>query len=218
MKAIGSIYLSWRKGKGSRRKIVGLIKKNATSGVRFSYLQKGVLEAQKEGFTPYTDFPDTTKVYSENVLEIFGQRLIKTERPDINKYLDFWAIDTKFKDDKYYLLAYTQGMLSTDNFEFLADFHPTKKLCFISEICGLSHAKVESGTLISGDKLSYKLETNNPKDSFAVKIFKGEKPLGYVKMIHSKIFYKKLKSPLKITVKSVDQNSSVNRVFIEISF
>ena len=98
MKAIGSIYLSWRKGKGSRRKIVGLIKKNATSGVRFSYLQKGVLEAQKEGFTPYTDFPDTTKVYSENVLEIFGQRLIKTERPDINKYLDFWAIDTKFKD------------------------------------------------------------------------------------------------------------------------
>ena len=77
---IGTIYLAWRKGKGSRRKIVGLIKKNATSGVRFSYIKAGVEEAQKEGFTPYVDFPDTEKVYSENVLEIFGQRLIKTER------------------------------------------------------------------------------------------------------------------------------------------
>lgn len=89
MKAIATIYLAWRKGKGSRRKIVGVIKKNATNGVRFAYIQEGVVEAEKEGFTPYTDFPDTSKEYTENILEIFGQRLIKTERPDIKKYLDF---------------------------------------------------------------------------------------------------------------------------------
>ena len=158
MKAIANIYLAWRKGKGSRRKIVGVIKKNATEGVRFNYLPNGVEEAQKEGFTPYVDFPDTSKVYTDNVLEIFGQRLIKTERPDIQKYLDFWDIDPKYQDDKFYLLAYTQGMLSTDNFEFLADFHPIKELCFVSEICGLSHFKVESGTLEVGEILSYELE------------------------------------------------------------
>lgn len=218
MKAIGTIYLAWRKGKGSRRKIVGVIKRSATNGVRFYYIKEGVEEAQKEGFTPYIDFPDTSKVYTENVLDIFGQRLIKTERPDIQKYLDFWAIDPKYKDDKYYLLAHTQGMLSTDNFEFLADFHPIKELHFVSEICGLSHAKVQPGTLAVGDRLSWKLEKGNVKDPYAVRVFKGEMFLGYLKLIHSKVFHRKLKGQLKISVKSVDENGSVNRVFVDISF
>lgn len=218
MKAIANIYLAWRKGKGSRRKLVGVIKKNATEGVRFYYLSNGVKEAQKEGFTPYTDFPDTSKVYTDNVLDIFGQRLIKTERPDIQKYLNFWDIDPKYQEDKFYLLAYTQGMLSTDNFEFLADFHPIKELRFVSEICGLSHYKVESGTLQVGDRLSYQLEKDNPVDPLAVRVLKGNTVLGYVKMVHSNVFHKKTKGPLSVRVKSVDQNGSVNRVFIEISF
>lgn len=218
MKAIGSIYLVWRKGKGSRRKVVGVIKRNVSDGVRFHYISEGVAEAQKEGFTPYVDFPDTQKIYSENVLEIFGQRLIKTERTDIQKYLDFWDIDSKFKDDKYYLLAYTQGMQSNDNFEFLADFHPVKGLAFVSEICGLTHFNVEPGTLMPGDQLSWEKESNNPKDPFAVKVLKGIKVLGYVKMIHSKVFHKSSKYDLQIRVKSIDQNGTMNRVFIEISF
>lgn len=218
MKAIANIYLAWRKGKGSRRKLVGVLKKNVTEGIRFYYLSKGVEEAQKEGFTPYVDFPDTSKVYTENVLDIFGQRLIKTERPDVQKYLDFWDINPKFQDDKFYLLAYTQGMLSTDNFEFLADFHPIKELRFVSEICGLTHYKVQSGTLQDGDILTYELEEGNPKDPFAVKILKDNKMLGYVKMVHSKVFHKKKTGSLTVRVKSVDQNGSVNRVFIEISF
>lgn len=218
MKAIANIYLAWRKGKGSRRKIVGIIKKNATQGVRFYYLPKGVEEAQKEGFTPYIDFPDTSKEYTDNVLDIFGQRLIKTERPDIQKYLDFWNINPKFKDDKFYLLAYTQGMLSNDNFEFLADFHPIKELCFVSEICGLSHYNIKSGILSVGDILSYELEKDNSEDPYAVKILKGSNVIGYVKMIHSKVFYKKTKYPLLVKVKSIDQNGYINRVFIEISF
>ncbi len=218
MKAIANIYLVWRKGKGSRRKVVGVIKNNATQGVRFYYLKSGVEAAQKEGFTPYIDFPDTSKVYTENILDIFGQRLIKTERSDIQKYLDFWDIEPKYQDDKYYLLAYTQGMLSTDNFEFLADFHPIKELQFVSEICGLSHYHVKPGTLMEGDMLTYELEQKNPKDPYAVKIFYGSKVLGYVKMIHSKVFHKAKKRVLSVRVKRVDENGSVNRVFIEISF
>ena len=218
MKLFGTIYLAWRKGKGSRRKIVGVIKKNTTNGVRFHYIIKGVEEAQLEGFTPYIDFQDIHKTYTENVLEVFGQRLIKTERSDIQKYLDFWDIDPKYKDDKYYLLAYTQGLQSNDNFEFLADFHPVKDLRFVSEICGLTHNKIEPGFLSVGDKLSWELEKDNSKDPFAVKVLKGSKVLGYVKMIHSKVFHTKAKSGLKIRVKSVDQNGVVNRIFIEISF
>lgn len=215
MKAIGSIYLAWRKGKGSRRKIVGIIKKNASEGVRFEYNIDGVKDAEKEGFAPYVDFPDLHKTYSNNVLDIFGQRLIKTERSDSQKYLDFWDIDKKFQDDKYYLLAYTQGMLSTDNFEFLADFYPVSGLRFVSEICGLSHAKLEPGIVTIGDELTYMLDKNNPKDKYAVKIFKDKRELGYVKMIHSKVFHKS-NQRFKIKIKSIDQNGTINRVFIEI--
>jgi hypothetical protein len=218
VKAISTIYLVWRKGKGSRRRIVGKIKRNATDGVRFEYIISGVIEAQKEGFTPYIDFPDTSKIYTENVLDIFGQRLIKSDRSDIQKYHDFWSIDPRYKEDKFYLLAYTQGMLSTDNFEFLAESHPVKDLKFVSEICGLSHSKLSPDTLSIGDKLTWKLEKDNPIDKSAVKVFKNSIEIGYVKLIHSRIFHKKLKSLLKITVKSIDKNGILNRVFIDISF
>jgi len=217
VKAIGKIYLAWRKGKGSRRSIVGVIHKNATMGVRFEYLKDGVLKAMEDGFTPYIDFPEVEKTYTDNVLEIFGQRLIKTERTDSQRFLDFWDIDPKFKEDKYYLLAYTQGMLSNDNFEFLAEFQPVKDLRFVSEICGLSHQNLQTGALAVGDKLTYELEHANPKDKFAVKVKKGKQVLGYVKMVHSKVFHK-TKYPLQIKVKSIDQNGAINRVFIEISY
>ena len=130
--------------------------------------------------------------------EIFEQRLIKTERSDIRKYLDFWAIDPIYEDDKYYLLAHTQGMQSNDNFEFLADFYPVKGLRFISEICGLTHKKVESGTLKPGDKLLWKLDTTNPNDQNAVKVYKADKYLGYIKLIHSRVFHKKFKAELRV--------------------
>lgn len=217
MKAIGKIYLAWRKGRGSRRTIVGVIHKNVTEGVRFEYIKAGVEEALKDGFTPYIDFPEVDKIYSENVLEIFGQRLIKTERTDSQRYLDFWDIDPKYKEDKYYLLAYTQGMLSNDNFEFLADFQPVKNLKFVSEICGLSHQNLQSGLLSVGDKLTYELDSTNAKDKFAVKVKKGKLVAGFVKQMHSRVFYK-TKYPFQIKVKSIDQNGTVNRVFIEISF
>jgi hypothetical protein len=68
VKAIGSIYLSWRMGKGFPRRIVGVIKRNTTDGVRFKYIKKGVAEAEKDGFIPYIEFPDIDKEYSENGL------------------------------------------------------------------------------------------------------------------------------------------------------
>jgi hypothetical protein len=39
-----------------------------------------------------------------------------------------------------YLLAHTQGLVPTDNFEFLADFYLTKNLKFVSEIAGLTYS------------------------------------------------------------------------------
>ena len=213
---ISHIYLAWREGAGHRRIIIGVIKRRAT-GVSFSYIKEGLEEAKKHGFVTYSDFPDENRVYTENVLDIFGLRLNKSEREDIQKYYDYWEIDPQYKDDKYYLLAHTQGLLPTDNFEFLADYNPIKKCSFISELCSLTFRDLPKDTFNEGDILTWQKEPNNPYDKYAVKVFKGDTFVGYVKRIHSCIFYKKCRSKLIITVKSINRNGHINRAFITIS-
>ena len=216
-KDIANIRLAWRKGAGFPRIIIGIIKRNAF-GVSFSYIPEGLEEAKKYGFVTYTDFPDETKVYTEGVLDILGLRLNKSERGDIQKYYDYWEINPKYKDDKYYMLAHTQGLLPTDNFEFLADFYPTKELSFTSELCGLTNLKLDKDTLEEGDTLTWERDSNNEYDRYAVKVFKEDTFVGYIKKVHSRIFYKKCRSKLKIAVKSVNRNGHLNRAFIKISF
>lgn len=213
---IGNIYLAWRKGSGHRRIIIGIIHRNATSGTTFEYDQKAVEEASSQGFVQYPDFPDVSKVYDDNVLEIFGQRLNKSEREDIMKYYSYWEIDPAYKDDKYYLLAHTQGILPTDNFEFLAEYLPTKDLSFVSELCGLTQLQLPSNSLKEDDILTWRLDPQNKYDDCAVKLYKGDLFVGYVKKIHSKVFYHIKKRNIHITVKSVHKNGHINRAIIKI--
>ena len=216
MKAISNIYLAWRKGKGSRRIIVGVIKNNALEGTRFNYIAKGVDEAKKFGFTSYEGFPDTSKIYTENVVSIFGQRIMRSERNDVDDFYTFWQIEKTYKDDNFYMLAYTQGLLPTDSFEFLADFYPKKGLSFISEIAGLSKLKLKPNSLKNGDQLTYKLEPTNDQDHDAVKLFKEGEFVGYVKKIHCRVF-KKVKGSVNVSVHRVEQNGEINRVFIHLT-
>lgn len=216
MKEIGHIYLSWREGLGKRRHIVGVLKRNATLGIRFSYIKKGVEAAMKDGFSPYTEFPDFDKEYSENVLEVFGQRIMKSERSDILDFYAFWEIDTTFKDDKFYLLGHTQGLNPTDNFEFLADYNPNRSLRFLTDLASLSVLKLPADSVKPEDILTYKLESNNKFDDKAVKVFKGDKEVGYIKKIHSRVFYKEKSGLLKLVVKAVEQNGVIKRIFVKV--
>ncbi len=216
MKEIGHIYLSWREGLGKRRHIVGVLKRNATLGIRFYYIKKGIEAAIKDGFSPYTEFPDFNKEYTENVLEVFGQRIIKSERSDISDFYDFWEIDTKFKEDKFYLLAHTQGLNPTDNFEFLADYSPKKSLRFLTDLANLSSLRLSPDTVKPGDILTYKLESENYYDNKAVKVFKDDKEMGYIKKIHSRVFYKQKGDFLKLVVKAVEQNGVIKRIFVKV--
>lgn len=220
MKIFNSIFLAWRSNINNQRHIVGVIKKNKDNN---SFYFKYLITPQKAlqiGVIPYTAFPDLDKIYTENVLNIFGLRLTRSERKDIQKYYDFWEISPEYKNDKWYLLACTQGMRATDNFEFLANYNPTKKLSFISEICGHSLYTVPPETvetLVEGDLLRWERDPNNQHDKYAVKVFKENTFLGFVKKIHSKVFYKKGNNDLlKIQVKSIDKNGRLNRVFIKI--
>lgn len=215
MKSIGNIYLTWRKGKGERRISIGVIKRNKSLGTRFHYLKEGVKEANKFGFSIYEGFPDISTTYSNNVIEIFGQRIMRSERNDIKDFYDFWLIDKAHLNDVYYMLAHTQGILPTDNYEFLAEFNSSKDLKFITEISGLSKYKISSDILKKGDVLSYKKEPCNSYDKYAVKVFKDELCLGYIKIIHNRIFHRSNKV-FKISVQHIEKNGLLKRVFLKV--
>ena len=217
MKAIGNIQLIWRPGKGSRRISIGTIKKNETDGVRFQYNSLGIEQAKKLGFEHYEGFPDTGKVYSENVLQIFGQRLIKSERTDLKDFYDFWNIDVSKAKVKFYMLAFTQGLLPTDNFEFLADYNIVEGLHFLTEVAGLTDNPLASDALNTGDILRFENDSANPFDKEAVKIFKGDLFIGYIKKIHCKIFYKPGADKLMLSVKAIEKNGVIKKVFVKIA-
>ncbi|HCY39927.1 MAG TPA: hypothetical protein DHV48_00970 [Prolixibacteraceae bacterium] len=218
MKSIGNIYLCWRKGQSHRRHLVGIIRRNATEGVRFSYIKKNIQAAIQDGFSPYTEFPDVEKIYTDNVLDIFGQRLMKSERTDIQSFYDFWEIKPEFKTDKYYLLAHTQGMVTTDNFEFLADYKVRKDLSFVTDLASVRSRKIMPGSIKVGDFLTFETEPENEFDKYAVKVFKDGIQVGYIKKIHSRVFFPGSAKNLKIKVKALDQNGIISRIFVKVSF
>lgn len=216
MNEFEKIYLSWRQGQGSRRFIVGILNKNSEGKFTFQYRKDDVLKAKQEGFAPYTEFPLIDKVYNGNVLDIFAQRLTKPERSDIQNFYDFWEIDPKYIDDKYYLLAHTQGLSTIDNFEFLADYNPVDRLHFLTELAGISQKKLPIGSVKTGDPLDYLLEPDNARDSFAVKVLRDGKELGYIKKVHCKVFHKAGGDRLKLVVKALDQNGTIKRIFVKV--
>lgn len=213
MKAIGHIYLSWRPDAESPRILVGVIKNSATEGVRFTYLADGVLEALPLGFVPYKGFPDPIEVYTKNVLRIFGHRILLAASADVDAYFDFWQINREFKSKPYYMLAYTQGILADDNFEFLASFNPKKDFSLVTEVCDLDLASLPADSISEGDVLRY-VSQGNGVDA-AVNLFKGDVALGAVKMVHSRIFSKA--KNLVVRVHKVEQADHVNKVFVKIS-
>jgi hypothetical protein len=217
MKEFDKIYLSWRKGQGSGRHIVGVLEQTPDGRYEFSYDAVAVNYAKSEGFTPYTEFPDTNKKYNGNVLDIFAQRLIKSERPDIQSFYDFWEIEPEHKDDKFYMLGHTQGLQPTDNFEFLADYNPVNGLHFLTELAGLSSYELPAGMLKEGDALLFKLEHNNKADEDAVLVYKGDQEIGHIKRIHCRVFRKPGSENLRLSVKSVDKNGKIKKAFIKVS-
>ena len=215
---VRKIYLSWRKGKGSRRKIVGVIERTATNGISFKYIEKGVKDAIPEGFKEYPGFPigsNFDKIYREIDLDIFSLRLIPFERRDNLSLLKFWEAETI--TDKFDLLSLTQGLLPTDNFEFLGLFNPTPHCKFVTDIAGLSHLELESNSVKAGDLLTYEIEYNKEAyEEKAVKVYKSDMHIGYIKNIHNNVFIKS-KRQIKLTVKEVEKNGIIKNVFVVVS-
>lgn len=182
----------------------------------FEYIKTEIDEAKEEGFSPYAGFPDIDKKYSTNVLEVFSQRLIRPDRQDIQSFYDFWEIESQFKNDKFYLLGHTQGLLPIDNFEFLADYEPIEGLHFLTDLAGLSHNHVSPSTIQPNDSLRFELDIENRHDDNAVSVFKDDIFLGHIKKIHCKIFHKLNADRLQLKVKAVEKNGRLKRIFVKV--
>lgn len=211
---IKQIIVTWRKGRGANRIPIAVVKKNESEGTTFRYIQEGVAQAQKVGFVCYPDFTDTDKTYNLNVQQILSHRLNNPERPDIDKYYDFWEIPKESRGDVYRMLVYTQGLLPTDNFEFLAQYYSVSKVKFVSEVCGFSDHPLNTGSIHEGDTLIWKLEQKNEYDCKAVALYFGIQKIGYVKRIHNEVFHLRNSKSLKIRVKKLEQNGHINKAYI----
>ena len=211
MNEFEKIYLSWRKGPSTGRFIVGGIQKMQDDTVLFNYDLEQVENAKKQGFLPYTEFSNIG-----NVLDIFAQRLIKSERTDVQKFYDFWEIEPQYFNDKFYLLGHTQGLLPTDNFEFLADYNPVEHLHFLTDLAALSIFQHSSEKIVDEDELQVRFEENNEHDKDAVAVYKDELKIGYIKKIHCRVFHKEGGAKLKLKVKALDKNGIIKRAFVKV--
>lgn len=213
------IYLVWRKGPGTRRHAVGVLERGSDGSHTFKYLPETGELMKSEGFTPYTEFQDINKTYNGNVAEIFGQRLVRVERTDSKAFFDFWEVDQDKVNDKFYLLGKTQGLVATDNFEFLADYNLSSETHFVTEVAGLSQQeKLDRDDLRIGDQLTFQREPDNQRDPLAVMVFKGTKKIGYIKKYHNHVFTQPNAEHLHLTVKALDQNGVIKRIFVLVTY
>ncbi|PRD51982.1 HIRAN domain-containing protein [Sphingobacterium gobiense] len=217
MAEFSKIYLAWRKGKGSRRHIVGLLERSEDNNVTFQYLPQTKDLVKSEGFIPYFEFQHLDKVYDNNVLQIFSHRLIKAERPDINNFYAFWEVDPSKADDRFYLLGKTQGLTASDNFEFLAEYIYHSNVHFLTDLSGLSHINLPKDTVKKGDFLQYTFEDDNQFDKEAVKLSFNGHEIGYIKKIHCRVFHQAPEQSLRIQVKAVEQNGIMRKIFVTVS-
>ncbi|PXV62681.1 hypothetical protein CLV62_11870 [Dysgonomonas alginatilytica] len=207
------IYLSWRPSKGLSRLMVGEIIIHAEV-INFRYIKEELNKATKLGFSGYPGLPIDKPEHLAS-LDLFIKRLINTDRSDAEFLLNFWEIDSNYKEDKLYLLAMTQGIMQTDNFEFLANFELKEGLTFVSDVAGLSHSKFDLTKVKIGSELTFEKE-NHIKDKDAVKVlFKGEL-VGYIKKGHNQIFHEEGSLNIKIEVKHITNTKVFKELYVKI--
>lgn len=206
---IKDIYVTWRPERGCPRMHIGTLKKDGS----FRYNMPTVSKLKK--LNSFEGYPGISvdKEEHKDALQLFEKRLINTERTGAEELLNFWNVDVEYKEDKIYLLGMTQGIMQTDNFEFLADFDNTRPFSFITDIAGLSHNKLNNfQSLKIGDALEYRLDPANEYDKYAVLTTKNNKEIGYVKQFHNRVFYEN-KVDIKIIVHNVIPN---DRLYVKI--
>lgn len=218
------IYLTWRKDIDKRRHIIGILNRLDNNNYSFMYSEKNVAEAnQQDGFTYYPAFNDTTKVYDNNVLDVFKRRLLNPQRRDYDDFLNYWGAG-QYREDPFALLGLTGAKLLTDNFEFIAP-HAELPAKFNTDVSWLN---INSDYIVNSirklnnneveERISLELEPENPYDSKAVKVLFENERLGYIKSIHCENIYNAISANKDINVKiaNIIKNGTIKEVLLRI--
>lgn len=210
------LLLAWRRASGDRRVIVGRITIDEELTPHFEYLQEGVREAERTGFTDYPGLPHDKMVNQETARDLFYRRLINTERNDAGRLLDFLRVDANRRDDKLYMLGITGGHSATDNFEFLPLLKPLAHAYeYVTEIAGVSHHKPDLSKIKVGDELTATPDTLNKYDPQAVALHSADGALlGYVKQGIKNIFH--CGSRVRVFVHHIIDTTPNQSVFIRL--
>lgn len=214
------IYISWRSGKGSARYLIGVLTREHASGetIIFKYNKEEVRKAKDAGFFNYPDFSDYDKEYNTNLKTAFSLRLMPKSRADRKEYLSFWNADID-NLDWFDELGFTQGILATDTFEFLAEFpkkYNGQGINFVSNIASLSHLNLSVESVSIGDKLRFVLDNKNPYDNTAVKLYKDDLYLGFVKRGHNLFFQKVKNDEVDIRVTALEKNGKMSQIYYSV--
>lgn len=148
---------------------------------------------------------------------MFAQRLTPAGRLSTSHIAKFWELPYDKLNDKWSVLAYTQGLLSTDNFEPLADFEPYKGLSFISDLAGLSYYQIPTDLLQNDEELQWDFDSENEYDPNAVLVCKSGQKIGYIKKIHCNVFHKWPPEGIKLSVHAIEKNGIIKNVFVKVS-
>ncbi|MFH0702764.1 MAG: HIRAN domain-containing protein [bacterium] len=220
------IYLTWRKGTGFLRHVVGILykDKDINNNYVFKYSDKEKLKkAQDDGFTYYPAFENIEKIYTNEVREIFSRRLVNPNRKDYDKFLNYWCAE-EYKGNNFAILGLTGAKLQTDNFEFIAPHYEIPAI-FYTEVTWLQIGNPDIQEKFKNENLSensneiiLQAEPDNGVDPKAVKVlYEGEK-LGYIKSIHCDCIASALNNncDIKVEVKDKIKNGQLKNVLLKI--
>lgn len=216
------IMLMWRPRNGERRIKIGVISVSKEGELTFAYDSEGVSKAKEQdsSFDGYPGLPIIDRSYSDSdfLKNIFFRRLINLERADRDDLLSFWLLSDESASDGIMLLAFTQGMNMSDMFEFVPQFYSSHKIPFITDIAALSKTNFDLSLLKHGESLKFVHDVNNPVDKYAIKVFRGNDLVGYIKQGHNQVFAKKSSRNILLTVHKIVNLPPYKKLYVKVSF
>jgi hypothetical protein len=166
---VTKLYVAWRDPINRSWYPVGRLTVDPTGTYTFVYT-KGAIN---HGLT-FLNMPSKWAYRSNQLFPLFSNRIISPERPEYKRYLDWLDMNVTEKYDPIEMLALTEGIKATDNFEFFQCPSKTEdgkyKVNFL--VHGLRHipkTTVERlNRLQTGQMLYLMLDIQNPYDSNAI--------------------------------------------------
>ncbi|MBA2662856.1 MAG: hypothetical protein H0U74_11205 [Bradymonadaceae bacterium] len=124
-----TLYVAWQAIESRKWYTIGVLTHEPDKGYLFRYL-RGVEEAQKDGFTGISAFPEFYLSYtSDRLFSFFANRVLSSDRPSYKELIEQVGLqpvgDSTSPEYLFEFLRRTRGWRATDSFEM---FSPVEKV------------------------------------------------------------------------------------------